>query len=350
MAQDQPQDPFDTGTPGTTPPQDQSQDRANSVQAWYKQYLGRGANPDEVNWWSGADNFGTVEGQIKGSDEAKRYSAGPQAPTRAFDHDTFRNAWMGTGNNVDAQNAILKQYGLTASPNGTVTLPDGAIMDLRRGAKVGDNTAQWMGVGEVHNGVTNYYNGNGQSQPGSFMMSSASSTPVHDPKWDALYNQLTQRAQQGLNVSPDDPIIKGQTDAYSAQQERARRNFLGDLAESNSPYASGAQLGQSRMTAEQMGANVGGFQAQLMGRELQSRRDEIQQALASQQGMLTEEQRLALQKELSYLNDATQRYGIDSGAATQRYGIDTNASTAANRLGLDYANSQSDYYLRANGL
>jgi hypothetical protein len=66
--------------------------------------------------------------------------------------------------------------------------------------------------------------------------------------------------------------------------------------------------------------------------------------------MLSDAQRLALQKELAYLNDATQRYGIATSADTQKYGIDTTANTAANRLGLDYANSQADYWLRSQGL
>src|SRR5262245_8309089 len=48
---------------------------------------------------------------------------------------------------------------------------------------------------------------------------------------DALFTQLQGRAQQGLQVSAADPIIAAQTAAYSAQQERARQNYLADLAE-----------------------------------------------------------------------------------------------------------------------
>jgi hypothetical protein len=275
--------------------------------------------------------------------------ATPTAPPTPFDHDTFRNAWMATGNNVDAQNSILQQYGINGmSANGTVTLPDGAIMDLRRGAQAGDNTAQWMGVGEVHNGVTNYYNNSGSGQSSS--MSTSSTTPVQDPRANDLYNTLLGRAKQSENVSPDDPIISGQTDAFAAQQERARRNYLGDLAESSGPYASGAMLGQSRMTAETMGQNVGNFQSQLMGRELESRRKEIQDALSQMGSMLSDEQKMALEKELGYLNDATQRYGIGTTAATNRYAVDQTAQTAANRLGLDTSNSSADYWLRSQGL
>jgi hypothetical protein len=327
------------------------QDKKNSVGQWYQQYLGRQANPDEVNWWTGASNFGTVEDQIKNSQEAKTYAARGTQPQTPYSHDAFRDAWLATGSDVNKQNQVLTQFGIDpnkVSANGTVTLPDGSIMDLRQGAKAGNNTAQWLGVGQMNNGVAQYYPTGGSQT--TAVSSSTTTQPQTSPLWDALYNQLMGRANQSLNISPDDPIIKGQTDAYSAQQERARKTYLDSLAESAGPYASGAMLGQSRITAENMGQDVGNFQSQLMGRELQSRRDEIAQALQSQQSMLSDAQRLALQKELAYLNDATQRYGIATSADTQKYGIDTTANTAANRLGLDYANSQADYWLRSQGL
>lgn len=328
-------------------------DRAGSVGQWFKQYTGRDASDDDLNR-AYADNFGNVENDIRGSDEAKAWAAKNQpqaAAPQQFDRNAFRDEWMGSGNNVGAQDAILKKYGITLSANGTGTLPSGEIMDLRRGARAGDNTAQWMGVGEVHNGVSSYYSGNPAATSGAGPnMPPGPPQNQHDPKWDALYDQLMKRSTQSLNVDPNDPIVRGQTDAFSAQQERARRDFLGEQAESNGPYGTGAQLGQARMTAEKLGQNTAGFQAQLMGRELESRRQEISQALSQMGGMLTEDQRMALQRELGYLNDATQRYGINESAATSRYGIDSAANTAANRLGLDYGNSQADYWLRSQGL
>jgi hypothetical protein len=46
----------------------------------------------------------------------------------------------------------------------------------------------------------------------------------------------------------------------------------------------------------------------------------------------------------------TNRYGIEQNNATNRYGIDTQSQTAADRLGLDYGNSQANYWLRSQGL
>jgi hypothetical protein len=350
MAQAQ-TDNWNDFTPPNQQPIDQSQDKKNSVNAWYNQYLGRNANPDEQDWWAGADNFGTVQNQIQNSDEAKKYAGAQSQPAKTpFDRNAFRDAWMSTGTDVNRQNQLLQQYGIQISPNGTATLPTGEIMDLRIGAKSGQNLAGWTGVGAVNNGVTTYFNNGTPAQSGGYSSSSTSITPASNPQSDQLYNMLLQRAQQGLNVDPNDPVIKGQSDAYNAQLDRARRNYLSDLAESAGPYASGAMLGQARQTAEAEGQQGAAFQSQLMGRELQSRRDEIQQALAQMGSMLSDEQRLALQKELGYLNDATQRYGIGTSADTARYGIDTTAQTAANRLGLDTANSAADYWLRSQGI
>lgn len=144
-------------------------------------------------------------------------------------------------------------------------------------------------------------NGGPASMPGPMM---------DDPnrsKWDELYNQLLQRSQQGLAIDRNDPIIRAQADAFAANQDRQKRNMLGDLAEKAGPYASGQLQGQDRMLTEKAGQATGGFEAGLMGDELKTRRDEIAQALQSRQSMLTFEQQQALQEKLAQLNAAIQR-------------------------------------------
>lgn len=125
---------------------------------------------------------------------------------------------------------------------------------------------------------------------------------------DALYANLNTRATQGLAVNANDPIIKGQVDAYGAQQERARRNYLSDTAERSGPYAN--LRGEQRMTAEKVGQGVGAFQSELLGRELGSRRDEIAQALAMQGGMLQGDQQRELQMKLAAMDQAIGEAGI----------------------------------------
>ena len=62
--------------------------------------------------------------------------------------------------------------------------------------------------------------------------------------------------------------------------------------------------------------NVGQFEGALVGRELESRRDEIKNALASLGGLIGDDQKLALNRELAALDAAIKREGIaQQGAA-----------------------------------
>ena len=132
--------------------------------------------------------------------------------------------------------------------------------------------------------------------------------PIKDPRLDELYNLLMGRAEQGLNVDRNNPVVRQQADAFSANTERSRRNYLGDLAESSGPNAN--LRNEQRLTAERAGQASGAFEGELMGRELQAKRQEISEALTSMQGLLTTEQTLALQNKLAQLDDATRRLGL----------------------------------------
>jgi hypothetical protein len=133
--------------------------------------------------------------------------------------------------------------------------------------------------------------------------------PAQDPRASAFYDQLLQRSQQSLAVGANDPAIKGQTDAFRAEQERARRNFVSDVAEQEGPL--GNIRGEQRMAAERVGQNVSGFQAQLMGRELSARREEIAQALVQMQGVLSGDQQAALQRELAQIDAQLRQQGLN---------------------------------------
>lgn len=130
---------------------------------------------------------------------------------------------------------------------------------------------------------------------------------------DSLYGTLLGRAQQGLDVDPNNPVIRAQTDVFNANQDRARRGYLSDTAERSGPYAN--LQGERRMTAEKVGQAGGEFQAQLMGRELQSKRDEIAQALSGMQGMLSADQAANLQRQLSLYDNAIKQTGMGNQMA-----------------------------------
>lgn len=156
---------------------------------------------------------------------------------------------------------------------------------------------------------------------------------------DALYSTLDQRAKQGLAVGADDPTVKPQVDAFRAEQDRSQRNYLGDLAERSGPFAN--MRGETRRSAEGVGQATSGFQAQLIGREIQSRRDEIAQALATQAGLLTGDQQRALQAELAQMDQAL-------GEANAK----TSANSVANQfsLGSRGLDQSQDQFLRELGL
>lgn len=123
---------------------------------------------------------------------------------------------------------------------------------------------------------------------------------------DELFNLLMSRATQGLNVDRlSNPAIRAQSDAYRANEERTKRGFLADLAERSGPFAN--LTAESRLASERVGQRTGAFEAQLTADEIRARRDEIAQALAMASGMLSQDQQVALQRELSMLNTALAR-------------------------------------------
>ncbi len=123
-----------------------------------------------------------------------------------------------------------------------------------------------------------------------------------------LFDELQRRFQQSETPSANDPVIRRQADTYSANTERSKRNYLADLAESSGPNAN--LLGETRLANEHAGQANAGFEAELVGREVAARRDEIQQALTQFGSLLTAEQQMALQKELAQLNDQLQRTSL----------------------------------------
>jgi hypothetical protein len=138
---------------------------------------------------------------------------------------------------------------------------------------------------------------------------------LSDPNAQAIFNLLMKRAQQGLNVSPDDPLIKAQTDAYRAEQERAGRNYLSDAAEREGATAD--LTPERRSIAEKVGQASSGFTAQAMQRELDARRQEIVDALKGASGFLTAQQQMQLQQELHMIDDELQRWQFSTGLGAQ---------------------------------
>jgi hypothetical protein len=94
----------------------------------------------------------------------------------------------------------------------------------------------------------------------------------------------------------DNSVIRGQADVFAAEQERARRDYLADLAESEGPNAN--LRGEQRMASDRAGRNSGAFEAELIAREHQNRRGIQQSSLDSATRLLDVDSQQALAREL----------------------------------------------------
>jgi len=157
-----------------------------------------------------------------------------------------------------------------------------------------------------------------------------------------LYSLLQGRANQGLAVDPNDPVIKAQVDAYRAEQTRAARNLMSEQAERGGVNSN--QDATQRSATEKAAQNTAGFQGQLMANEVAARRQEIESALKGEQGLLTAQQQMALQQELANLDVKLRSYQFGQSQNQQEaqfartlaergFEFDTNSQYANSPLG-----------------
>jgi hypothetical protein len=136
---------------------------------------------------------------------------------------------------------------------------------------------------------------------------------------DVVRNSYLERAVQPLKIDPNDPMIRAQVDPFVAAQDRQRRQTISEAAERASARGLGdsGALDAERRYAGERAAQAGGlFESQLVGKEIQTRRDEIKDALTSLRGMLSDDQVRALQKEMAELDAAVKKLGIAAGTDT----------------------------------
>ncbi len=269
--------------------------------------------------------------------------------------DLKRNTSYGAGDSGPSQSSV---------DDWTTRLANKASL---RGSNEANSTYQANGQGGTTTGPTgnvNYGGTFGGSAAGAgspnsdiaamlkqMMQQQSDQATANRAKGDALYGQLAARAGQSLNIDRNDPIIRAQSDAFSAQQERERRQYLNQAAESGGQFYN--PTNERRMTAEKAGQATGGFEAQLMGRELTARRDEIQQALNGMQGQLTAEQQMNLQKQLGLLNNAIQQQAVNTGqynAVTGRTSTANQYDLGQQQLGLNSWQAMQNQYQQNAGL
>lgn len=120
--------------------------------------------------------------------------------------------------------------------------------------------------------------------------------------------QIPDSSLPALQVDPNDPIIRAQTDAYRLQDTNASKNYLSNLAATSGPNTNISA--ETRAANEQVGQDVAGFQASAMQTELSARRAEIQSALQGEQGFITSEQALQLQDEAQQIDAQLAEMGL----------------------------------------
>jgi hypothetical protein len=242
---------------------------------------------------------------------ATQMGAGPQGGQggqSAFDGSSFYgktdpasvNSYVqgmlkGTGREGDAQ--MWANY-ITSKGGGPNSYWDNLITK-----NIGGDAAGGGGGGKPGGGA--YVPGQGVPGQGSIFGAQGG-----NQRTNALEDLLMKRAGQNIIPSPNDPVIKAQTDAFSAQQERGARNYETQAAEKGGPNANPEAV--QRSMAEQGAQATGAFEGQAMQRELDARRQEVQAALSGAQGMLTQEEQMQLEEELAQLGLASNAYQYDT--------------------------------------
>jgi len=126
--------------------------------------------------------------------------------------------------------------------------------------------------------------------------------PAMQPQSDQLFKLLMERAQQGTAVDRNSANVRSQVDPVVAQQERASRNYIDDLAEKAGPLAN--IQGEKRLAAERGGQAAGALESEVIGRENDRLLQEKMQALQLGAQFMSEQERNQLQREIAYLQDA----------------------------------------------
>jgi hypothetical protein len=205
-------------------------------------------------------------------------------------------------------------------------------VDVINSAGVGGKGFQWLtgDGGSTATGMTNI------SLPA---IGSKLPTGTYQSQTGSVFNQLLQQARQGTTIDPTDPNFRMQADTYAAALERARRDQIADNAERMSATGlagSGAESVQDRLINERSSQAQAGMEADLMGRELMNRRQEIQSALTQllQAGQM--DQARALQWQLGLIDAQLRKAGLLSGERL-----------ANNQMGIDLARMEADNNYRA---
>lgn len=266
------------------------------------------------------------------------------------------NAWLQAGGNApttpppaaasgpdyssaQGQSSAVQSW-LQAGPNAAWKTPDNVAYFTRRINETGgftpENIAYWQQM--IASGQTP---DQAASAGGGAPTAPAAGVGMTDPNSTALFNTLMKIAGQSTDVSPTDPVIEAQTNAYGAQQQKA--------AQAAQSAVAGAKGGtydptaaETRSLQETAGNNTSAFQASAMANELATRRSQIMNALSGASGLLTAEQQMSLQDELTKLQQAQQLLEFQQSQGQQESQFARNLEQGAYEFDTTANNNQTD--------
>lgn len=255
-------------------------------------------------------------------------TAGPSADpppqqTTPWNREQFRDEWMSTGTDLGRQNDVLRRYGISLDGAGRTTLPTGEVMDLRIGARSGQNLAGWTGVGP-----TAGPGGGGSGMGGSGTGGSGGGSNGFLDQVRAQLMQILQHSQQPID--PNDPNITRQMDAQNVTLERereARRAAMAERMAANGMNSGGAGSGafdqELASGFEDKGRQMAGLRAQLMNRATEQRMAQLQQALSLALQSGDQEAARGLQMTIAQMNAdlARARMEQDQSQWNDSYGL-----------------------------
>lgn len=216
----------------------------------------------------------------------------------------------------------------------------------RPGGNGGIKTAQADAPGAkgyVGTGNPTGYTGYGEPAPppaaaaGPTAPSTSAGPDPNQKKSDDLYDFLMGRAHQSSQVDPNDPLIRAQSDNYTANLTRGGRRYLSELAERK---GSGGNIGaESRMMAEKNAQAGASHEGELMQHESDQRRQEIEQALTLGSQFLTAQQQMSLQKELASIDNNMKLYQTN----LQDKQFNAGLAQSGSQFGMTLANNKDQF-------
>jgi hypothetical protein len=335
----------------------------NDIGGFYQKYLGRGLqNPGEAQGWLNDPN---AEQNIMNSGEAQAYAArGPQAsaspvaqqplspspaaPASAYDRNALSQAFQQkqfSGNaNIDLGSFLGGLGGIAQgvqqiSPD-KIRLPDGEVVDVVSNVGTNGQGGAWWGSegdwaaanARGAYGAPSSGGGDGAPAGGGLTGTSTSSSTYGnvDPAFRDILLQLMNRSQPGaINVATD-PNLASQADAYSVARQRAAGRERAMTAEraaaeglNSGGQGSGAFDTSLQGINENAGRDIAGYNAGLVGQEVQARRNDLLNALQIANSVGARDQSSAIQQQLAAL-DNQYRYAAlaqNQGQFNDTYGL-----------------------------